>query len=147
MTTAKTSALAVCALLLHPASAVAQELTLADLKEPTRLTGDELRQLLTGAKVTHKTRHWSTRHWSNNTDGKFTASTDSRGYKGRPTAYQTTGAGSWHISPLDQYCVTIDWRAEDEKWCVFIFKSGDKFYGVGRPKDPASRAVEFGFSK
>ena len=136
-----------CALLLHAAGAVAQEMTMADVKNPQKLTGDELRQVLTGAKVTSKTRHGSTRHWHNSADGKFTASTDSVGHQGRLTASPTTGAGSWHISPLDQYCVTIEWRTTSENWCVFVFKSGDKFYVSSRQNDPAARAVEFGFQK
>jgi hypothetical protein len=147
MRTAKTLTFVLCALLLPATGGIAQEMTMADLSNPQRLAGDELQQLLTGAKVTHKTRHGSTRHWYNNADGKFTASTDSVGYKGRTTAYPTTGAGSWHISPHDQYCVTIDWKVVDENWCVFLFKSGDKYYGSARPKDPSARAVQFGFSK
>jgi hypothetical protein len=43
--------------------------------------------------------------------------------------------------------VTIDWRAVDEKWCVFIFKVDDRFYGVAKPKDPSARAVELWFQK
>jgi hypothetical protein len=136
-----------CALLLYPAAGIAQELTVADLKNPQKVTGDELRQVLTGAKVTSRTRHGSTRHWHNNADGKFTASTDSRGFQGAPTAYQTTGAGSWHISPNDQYCVYIDWKRVDEKWCVFILKADGKFYGSARPNDPSARAVDLGLQK
>lgn len=147
MTVAKTMTLAVCALLLQPACAVAQELTVGDLKDPQKITGDELRQALTGAKVTSKTRHGSTRNWYNNADGNFIASSDSRGYKGRATAYPTTGSGSWQISPLDQYCVTINWRVEDEKWCVFILRAEGKIYGAARPNDPSSRAVDFGLQK
>ena len=147
MIAARPSILAFCALLLQPAAGIAQALTVGDLKDPQKVTGDELRQVLTGAKVTSKTRHGSTRHWYNNSDGKFIASSDSRGYKGRATAYQTTGTGSWHVSPLDQYCVTIDWRAVDEKWCVFILKADGKFYGSARPNDPSARAVELGLQK
>jgi hypothetical protein len=147
MTPVKASLIVFCTLLLHAAGAVAQEMTMADVKNPQKLTGDELRQVLTGAKVTSKTRHGSTRHWYNNADGKFTASTDSQGYQGRPTASPTTGTGSWHVSPLDQYCVTIEWKATAENWCVFVFKSGDKFYVSSRQNDPAARAVEFRFQK
>jgi hypothetical protein len=147
MTPAKALLIVFCTLLLHAAGAVAQEMTMADLRNPRMLTGDELRQVLTGAKVTSKTRHGSTRHWYNNADGKFTASSDSQGYKGRPTAYPATGTGSWHISPRDQFCVTIDWRAVDEKWCVFIFKADDRYYGVAKPSDPSARAVELGLQK
>ena len=57
MTTAKTSILALCTFLLQPAGVIAQEMTMADVKDPQKLTGDELRQVLTGAKVASKTRH------------------------------------------------------------------------------------------
>jgi len=137
----------VCAMLLLPAAGIAQEMTMADLKNPQKLTGEELRQLLTGAKVKHLTRHGSARYWYNEPDGKFTASSDSQGYKGRPTTSPTSGAGSWHISPIDQYCVTIEWRTTAENWCVFIFKSGDKFYGAAKQGDPSARAVAFEFGK
>ena len=147
MTAAKSTVLVLCALFVYPAAAIPQELTVGDLKDPQKITGDELRQALTGAKVTSRTLHGSTRHWYNNADGKFTASSDSRGYKGRPTAYPTTGTGSWRVSPNDQYCVEIDWRKVDEKWCVFILKADGKYYGAARPNDPSSRAVEFGLQK
>ena len=147
MTTAKLSILVLGTFLLQPAGVIAQEMTMADVKNPQKLTGDELRQVLTGAKVASKTRHGSTRYWTNNPDGKFTASTDSLGYKGRPTAAGTTGAGAWHISPIDQYCVTIEWRTTAENWCVFVFKSGDKFYVSSKQNDPSARAVEFSFGK
>jgi hypothetical protein len=144
MAAARSPVLAFCALLACSTAAIPQELTVGDLKDPQKITGDELRQVLTGAKITSKTRHGSTRHWTNNADGKFTASTDSRGFQGAPTAYQTTGAGSWHVSANDQYCVYIDWRRVDEKWCVFILKADGKYYGAARPNDPSSRAVDFG---
>ncbi|MGH8701614.1 MAG: hypothetical protein ACREVR_10645 [Burkholderiales bacterium] len=134
-------------MLLHPAAGVAQEMTMAELKDAQKLAGEELRQVLTGAKVKNATRHGSTRYWNNSPDGKFTASSDAQGYKGRPTTYPTTGAGSWHISPLDQYCVTIEWRTTAENWCLFVYKSGDKFYGTSRQRDPSARAVEFEFNK
>lgn len=147
MTIVKTSILLLCTFLLQPAGVIAQEMTMADLKDPQKLTGDELRQVLTGAKVASKTRHGSSRFWTNNADGKFTASSDSQGYKGRPTTQGTTGTGTWHISPIDQYCVTIEWRTTAENWCVFVFKSGDKFYVSSKQNDPSARAVEFSFSK
>lgn len=120
---------------------------MADVPNLQRLAGDELRQVLAGAKVTSKTRHGSTRHWTNNADGKFIASSDSQGYKGRATAYQATGTGSWRISERDQYCVTIDWRAVDENWCVFVYRSGDRYYFSTRQDDPAARVREIWFRK
>jgi len=145
--TANTLAFALCAMLLPASGGFAQEPTMADLNNPQRVAGDELRQLLTGAKVTQKTRHGSTRHWYNNSDGKFTASSDAVGYKGRTTAYPTTGAGSWQVTPSDQYCVKINWKVVDENWCVVIYKSGDRFYGAARQDDPSARAIEFRFQK
>lgn len=147
MGTPKTFNFVLCAMLLQPATGIAQEMTMADLNNPQKLAGEELRQLLTGAKVKNMTRHGSTRYWHNNPDGKFTASSDSQGYKGRPTTYQSSGAGSWHISPLDQYCVTIEWKTTAENWCLFVYKSGDKFYGATKQRDPSARAVAFEFSK
>ena len=147
MSTVKTFAFVLCTMLLHPAAGVAQEMTMADLKDPQKLAGDELRQLLTGAKVKNVTRTGNTRRWVNESDGKFTASADSQGYRGSPTAQPSTGAGSSHISPVDQYCVTIEWKTTAENWCVFVFKSGDKFYVSSRQGDPSARAVEFEFKK
>ena len=147
MNTAKTLSLVMCSMLLYPAAGLAQQLTMADLKDPQKLAGDELRQLLTGSKVQNKTSTGSTRRWENNPDGKFVASTDSLGYQGSTTARPSSGRGSWHISPLDQYCVTIEWRTTAENWCYFVFKSGDKFYGTTRQGDPSVRVAEFEFKK
>ena len=147
MNTLKPLSWLLCALLLYPAAGIAQELTMADIKDPQKLTGNELRELLTGAKVHNKTGAGSTRRWENNADGKFIASSDAAGAKGAGRGRATTGAGSWHISPIDQYCVNIEWRTTAENWCVFIYKSGNKFYGARRQADPSARAVEFEFGK
>lgn len=137
------------AALLFGGSAWAQEaasgLKLRDLKSQNaaQLSKDELQQTIAGAKVTSVTTTGSTRYWVNNPDGKFIASTDNRGGAG----YRTTGQGTWHIADNATYCVQIEWSRRSEQWCRYLFKAGDKYYGVSSLADDATVAHELAFSK
>ena len=124
-----------------------QATTLADVKAKNgvQLSTEELKQLMPGAKVISRTQAGSTRRWTNNADGTFSASTDGRGFAGGRNAY-ATAEGTWRVTDNGRLCVTIKWPASPDDWCRFMFKVGDKYYGVGRLDDNAS-ASEFEFSK
>ncbi|MCM8594996.1 hypothetical protein [Accumulibacter sp.] len=101
-----------------------------------QLSLDELRALLPGAKVFSFTRAGSTRSWSNDPDGAFVASSDSRGKMQRPSR----GHGTWHIGDNATYCVTIEWSSTTEQWCRYLFRLGDRYYGTKSAVDLSSEA-------
>jgi hypothetical protein len=130
-----------------PLTVPAQQLFLNDLKSQggVQLTADELKQLMPGAKVMSRYRE-STRQWTNEPDGKFVASTTARAHDiGRTRA--ATAPGTWHVGDNGTYCVTVEWKTINENWCRYIFKVGDKYYGVRSIADGGAEAHEFAFSK
>lgn len=139
----------VSTLLALPMAAQAESLLLNDLKSQNgvQLSADELKQLMPNAKVVsyYVEGGTSTRRWTNEPDGKFVASSDT----GRLIvgARGATAQGTWHVADNGTYCVTIDWRTRPENWCRYIFKVGEKYYGVKTVKDGAATAHEFEFSK
>ena len=127
--------------------ASAQVTTLADVKarNGVQLSAEELKQLMPGAKVVNRTQAGSTRRWENKPDGTFSASTDGRGFAGTRNSY-ATAPGTWRVSDNGRLCVTLKWNGPLDDWCRYMFKVGDKYYGVGRVDDNAP-ASEFEFSK
>lgn len=143
------SSLIVAHLTLAAATASAENLKLSDLQEKgaAKLSRDEVQQALSGAKVKSVVpTTGSTRQWTNDAGGKFTASSDNRSAMGGKGGL-AQAQGNWNISDDGRYCVQIDWRAVNEKWCRTMYKLGDKYYGVAKDGDPASAAWEFDFSK
>lgn len=134
-----------------PLSAVAENLVLNDLKSKNavQLTADDLRQPMPGAKVAHHNEIGSLRRWTNEPDGKFIASSDLGREPGKIGVHGTVqgGKGSWHVGDNATYCVAIEWRQRSENWCRYIFKAGDKYYGVKSLDDGGGIASEFEFSK
>ena len=106
----------------------------------TKITGDELRALVTGANVTHVSRYGSLRRWTNAPDGTFVASTSNQKHGGA-MAHSSSGSGKWSINSDGKFCIEIDWKRELENWCAFIIKGEDGAYYLGKV-DPA-RKIEF----
>ena len=125
--------LAVAVSVLALAGAQAQE-------SGTKVTGDELTALVTGAKVAHTSKAGSLRRWTNEPDGTFVASTSNQKY-GSAMSSSRTGQGKWSINEAGKFCIEIDWKREDEKWCAFIVKGADGGYYLNSV-DPA-RKIEF----
>jgi hypothetical protein len=127
--------------------AAAQALTLAEVKAKggVELSASDLKQLMPDAKVVNRLPTGSTRHWTNKAEGTFVASTDGRSLSGGRNI-PASGPGSWRLADNGTYCVKIDWGMLKEDWCSYIFKAGDKYYGVRRLDDSAP-AGEFEFSK
>ena len=134
-------ALGFCAL------AGAQVSSFADVKGKggAQLSAADLKDLMPGAKVISRTQAGSTRTWTNKPDGSFIASSDGRGSAGSRNAY-ATAPGTWRVSDEGKLCVKIQWQVNQDDWCRFMFKIGDKYYGVSRLEDTAP-ANEFEFSK
>lgn len=122
-------------------------LTLSDLvaKGASRLSKSDLQSLLPGVKVESKGLGGSTKYWENSVDGKFTASTDTRGKT--LTAKPSIGQGTWHIADEGAYCVRIEWKKHVEEWCRYVFKDGDQYYGVNSLDRQDTPAHELAFSK
>jgi hypothetical protein len=137
----------VSVLLALPLSAQAADLMLSDLKAQggVQLSVEELKSLLTDAKVVSYHEE-STRRWKNDADGKFVASGDARRHISSSPKLQTA-QGTWHVGDNGTYCVTLEWQRRTESWCRYIFKVGDKYYGVKSLADGTSKAFEFEFSK
>lgn len=127
--------------------ASAQGLTLAEVKAKNgvQLGADELKQLIPEAKVVNSLTTGSTRHWTNKAEGSFVASTDGRSLSGGRNV-SATGQGTWRLADNGTYCVVIKWNMLTEDWCSYLFKAGDKYYGVRR-LDDNTVASEFEFSK
>ena len=125
----------------------AQPTTFAEVKSKNgvQLSAAELRELMPGAKVVNRTPAGSTRHWENKPDGTFSASTDGRGFAGTRNAH-ASAPGTWRVTDNGRLCVKIQWTRPVDDWCKYIFKVGDKYYGVNRLDDNA-QTMEFEFSK
>ena len=142
----------VSVLIALPMAVQAAGLLLNDLKAQNaiQLTAEELKQLMPNAKVVsyYVEGGTSTRRWTNESDGKFVASSDlGSGTGPMQRRGGSTAQGTWHVGDNGTYCVTIDWRTRSENWCRYIFKVGGKYYGVRNVTDGAVVAHEFEFSK
>ena len=107
----------------------------------TRLSGEELKTLVTGATVEHVAKTGSQRRWKNDEDGSFMATSNNKKSGNALGQHSTTSPGTWSIDSEGKYCVQIDWKREPEKWCAFIIKGSDGGYYLNSV-DP-SRKIEF----
>lgn len=136
-------------LLCASTQVIAEESTplrLSDLKAQgaTQLSTDELQALLPGAKVKSVNMKGSTRMWENAADGSLIASSDNRGLLSAKKI--STAHGSWQLGNNGTYCVFLEWPSTTEQWCRFIFKAGDKYYGVKSAADLSSVAFQLELS-
>ena len=125
----------------------AEVTTLADVKAKNgvQLTAEDLKQLMPGANVMHRTVSGTLRRWENKTDGTLVASSDAAAVGGG-RAYRVTGSGTWRVTDNGRFCVSIKWNVTTEDACRYIFKSAGKYFGVGKLED-SEPASEFEFSK
>jgi len=106
----------------------------------TKVSGDELRTLVTGAKVVHVNSSGSVRRWTNEPGGGLQASTTSTKY-GSAMSRGDSSPGKWSINSDGKFCLDIDWSREAERWCAFIVKAADGDYYIGSVKP--GRKIEF----
>ena len=107
----------------------------------TRLSGDELKTLVTGAAVAHVSKAGSQRRWRNEPDGNFMATSNNKKY-GSALGQQTAASpGTWSINDEGKYCVRIDWKREEEKWCAYIVRAADGGYYLNSVQP--GREIEF----
>jgi hypothetical protein len=105
-----------------------------------KVTGEELRSLVTGANVVHVNSYGSVRRWTNEPDGGLVASTTNAKY-GSAMTRSSSSPGKWSINSDGKYCIDIDWKREAEKWCAFIVKATDGGYYLNSVKP--ERKIEF----
>ena len=88
-----------------------ESLTLADIKAKSavQISADDLKQLLSGAKVANQIPSGSTRRWENRPGGEVAASSDGRGL---PTPRVFSGSGTWNVDAKGAYCVHIQWPTQ-----------------------------------
>ena len=107
----------------------------------TRLSGEELKTLVTGATVAHVSKAGSQRRWRNEPDGNFMATSNNKKY-GSALGQQTAASpGTWSINDEGKYCVRIDWKREEEKWCAYIVRAADGGYYLNSVQP--GREIEF----
>ena len=110
------------------------------------LSAEDLQTVLPGARVVSRAPNGDTRAWTNSLNGRFVASTDARGGSHSGGAKPHSGQGSWRIDH-GAYCVTLQWLREEERWCRYMYRIGNKYYGVHIRAEDSGRAMEFEFSK
>ncbi len=134
------------------ACAQAQSLTMRDLegKNLRTLSLDEVKQLLPGAKMSRISQRGNRHFWTNDSDGKFVASSDNMGGGGtvigggRPS----TAPGKWHISEDGRYCVLIEWKGvPTEEWCRFVLDTSDGYYMTRSTTVGTERVEKFEIKK
>lgn len=82
------------------------------------------------------------RSWKGSADGKLIASAAGTGL-----TLRGEGTGTWQVADNGSYCVQIEWKTRSEQWCRFIYRVGDKHYGVKSEANPAAPAQEIKFLK
>ena len=118
--------------------AVASFAAVAD-EAGTRLSGDELKNLVTGATVKEVGKSGNPHRWKNEPDGSLMASSTRTG---RLMGQQSSPSpGTWSINDEGKYCVQIDWRREEEKWCAYIVRAADGGYYLNSVD--SGRKIEF----
>lgn len=110
-------------------------------QKAVKLAAPEVKALASGASVQTVGGDGTLRTWKNSADGKLLASTAPG--PGKPRGGQ--GKGTWHVADNGTYCVQIEWERRTENWCRFIYRLGDKHYGVKSDVDGAAGALEMKF--
>src|SRR5512134_2831963 len=102
-----------------------------------KLAAPEVQALASGASVQTVSGQGHLRTWKNSADGKLLASVAAG--PGRPRG--GSGKGIWQVAENGTYCVQIEWESRSEQWCRFIYRLGDKHYGVKSDADGAAPAL------
>ena len=106
-----------------------------------KLAAAEVKALASGASVQTVSGQGNLRTWKNSKDRTLFASTPPGPGKTRGGQ----GKGTWHVADNGTYCVQIEWENVSENWCRFIYRMGDKYYGVKSGSDLAAPALEMKF--
>jgi hypothetical protein len=93
------------------------------------MTREELLSFLPGTKTTHVVASsGSLRYWTNEPDGKFVASSSNKKYGSALGTQSAKASGTWRVSDEGEYCIDIDWKRLQEKWCAYVLKGPANTY-------------------
>jgi hypothetical protein len=107
----------------------------------TPMTREELSSFLPNKQVKHLHQNGSLRRWVNEPNGEFIATSDNKQF-GSVTGVRTgSAAGTWKVDSEGRYCVTINWKRVDEKWCATVLKGADGSYYLNQADD--AHRIEF----
>ncbi|CAN5687890.1 hypothetical protein BH09PSE5_BH09PSE5_11670 [soil metagenome] len=140
-------AVAAAALLPAAHAQVTQTQTMGDLKafDPQKLSFDEAKALLPGARVSRISHSGSNVWWTNEPEGSFIANSDNRGNGSRSSS---SAPGKWRLNPDGKYCVDLEWKRQElENWCRFVLKTTDGYYLVGDNMADTARVFKVKFEK
>jgi hypothetical protein len=120
--------------------------TLGELQQKgaVKLSAQDMRSVVAGAKVTNMTANGNVQTWEDEEGGKFVARSSNASTAG---GRSTQGTGTWQVEDAGRYCVEITWPMSKEKWCRFLFKSGDKYFASASDRKPESRLYQIEFRK
>jgi len=100
-----------------------------------KLAKDDLAAFIPGTRAVYVIKGGSTHRWTNEPDGKFVASTDSKSvYLVGVRAF--TAPGTWRISDDGKYCIDIGWKRYPESWCRFVYREPSGGYYMTNTDDP-----------
>ncbi len=105
------------------------------------MTRDELLAFLPNKHVKHMHKNGSLRRWVNEPSGQLVASSDNKHFGSMTGSQSGTGVGNWQVDNEGRYCVNINWKRVDEKWCVSILKSPEGSYYMNQADD--AHRIEF----
>jgi hypothetical protein len=125
-------------LLIAASVAGAQITAYAQVKaqKGVKLSAEEARMLISGAKIHNRTTTGSTHSWDTKADGTLVASSDGRGLDSGRNNYGSA-TGTWQIDDRGRLCVKIAWPRAPENWCRYVYNVGGKFYAVNGTSDDA----------
>ncbi len=127
--------------------AQSQDAKLGELlcKQAQKQTKEDVEKLVVGANVYNRGTQ-SERWWDNGPDGKIRAA---RGAGSFSYNRSFVGEGTWRVNDQGQYCVDMLWgnSKNPEKWCRFLFKVGDDYFGAASATNPDSAAFALKFKK
>lgn len=103
-----------------------------------KLGKDELASLLPGTRAVYVIKGGSTHIWTNETGGKFVASTDAKSISNTGMGGGYSARGSWNVSDDGKYCVNIEWKRYPESWCRSMYRAPDGGYYLTDSDDPAA---------
>lgn len=139
--------IATLAFALSVGTAQSQDAKLGEIlgKQAVKLAKEDVEKLVVGANVYNRGLQ-SERWWDNTPEGKVKGA---RGAGSFQHNRSFTGEGTWLVNDQGQYCVDLLWGSSKtpEKWCRFLFKVGDDYYGASSAENPDAAAFALKFKK
>lgn len=111
-----------------------------------KLSKDELASFIPGTKAVLAFEGRPIHRWTNEPGGTFVATMDTTEFSLQRNVH-SSAPGRWKISDDGKYCVAIDWARKTEKWCHFVFRTGDGGYYLSSSDAPDAKRFKIELSK